>query len=67
MNGDEMPLKEFIAQVQEIIGKTIVVDQRSRQSNQVVTVLSNVPLEADGVYELFPRRVEGPRPGGGGA
>ena len=53
VNGDEMPLKEFIAQVQEIIGKTIVVDQRSRQSNQVVTVLSNVPLEADGVYKLF--------------
>ena len=53
VNGDEMPLKEFIAQVQEIIGKTIVVDQRSRQNNQVVTVLSNVALDADGVYTLF--------------
>ena len=53
VNGDEMPLKEFIAQVQAIIGKTIIVDQRSRQSNQVVTVLSNVALDADGVYELF--------------
>ena len=53
VNGDEMPLKEFIAQVQEIIGKTIVVDQRSRQSNQMVTVLSNVALDADGVYDLF--------------
>ena len=53
VNGDEMPLKEFIAQVQEIIGKTIVVDQRSRQNNQVVTVLSNVALDADGVYALF--------------
>jgi len=53
VNGDEMPLKEFIAQVQEIIGKTIVVDQRSRQSNQVVTVMSNVALDADGVYDLF--------------
>lgn len=48
-----MPLKEFIAQVQEVIGKTIIVDQRSRQSNQVITVLSNVALDADGVYELF--------------
>ncbi len=53
VNGDEMPLKEFIAQVQEIVGKTIVVDQRSRQSNQMVTVLSNVALDADGVYDLF--------------
>ena len=53
INGDEMLLKDFIAQVQQIIGKTIVVDQRSRQSNQEVTVLSNVPLDAEGVYELF--------------
>ena len=53
VNGDEMPLREFIAQVQAIVGKTIIVDQRSRQSNQVVTVLSNVPLDADGVYQLF--------------
>ena len=51
VNGESMPLDEFIAQVAEITGKTIVVD--SRVKGQDVTVISNVALDADGVYELF--------------
>ena len=51
VNGESMPLDEFIAQVAEITGKTIVVD--SRVKGQDVTVISNVELDADGVYELF--------------
>ena len=51
VNGDSMPLDEFIAQVAEITGKTIVVDSRIKSQN--ITVISNVELDADGVYELF--------------
>ena len=51
VNGESMPLDEFIAQVAEITGKTIVVD--SRVKGQSVTVISNIELDADGVYELF--------------
>ena len=51
VNGDSMPLDEFIAQVAEITGKTIVVAPRIK--NQEITVISNVELDADGIYELF--------------
>ena len=51
INGKSMPLGEFMAQVAEITGKTIVVDGRMRDSE--VTVHSDVALDADGVYALF--------------
>ena len=51
INGPAMPIREFIAQVAEITGKTIVADQRLK--NQEVTIFSSVPLERDAVYELF--------------
>ena len=46
-----MPIREFIAQVADITGRTIVVDTAVK--SQEVTIFSNVPLDADGVYELF--------------
>lgn len=52
INGSDMPLAEFIAEVAAITGKTIVLEPRARQS-QTVTVMSNVALDADGVYALF--------------
>ncbi len=52
VNGTDMPLAEFISEVAEITGKTIVLEPRARQS-QTVTVMSNVALDADGVYALF--------------
>ncbi len=51
VNGKAMPLTEFIAQVAEYTGKTIVLDPRMK--NQDVTVFSSVSLDADGLYELF--------------
>ena len=51
INGPAMPIREFIAQVAEITGKTIVADQRVK--NQEVTIFSSVPLQRDAVYELF--------------
>ena len=51
VNGPAMPIREFIAQVAEITGRTIVVDTAVK--SQEVTIFSNVPLDADGVYELF--------------
>ena len=51
INGQSMPLDDFIAEVAEITGRTIVVD--SRVKGQQVTVISDVALDADGVYELF--------------
>ena len=51
VNGKEMPLTEFISQVAEITGKTIVVGPRAK--NQMVTVISDVGLDADSVYALF--------------
>lgn len=51
VNGKDMPLVEFITQVAEITGKTVVVDPRVK--NQEITVLSDVPLDGDGVYALF--------------
>ncbi len=51
VNGPAMPIREFIAQVADITGRTIVVDTAVK--SQEVTIFSNVPLDADGVYELF--------------
>ena len=52
VNGpDGIPIEDFIAQVAEITGKTVVVDPRIK--NQEVTVVSNVELDAQGVYALF--------------
>ena len=51
INGPAMPLREFIAQVAEITGRTIVVDPRVKK--QEVAIYSSTPLDAAGVYELF--------------
>ena len=51
VNGSAMPLSEFIEQVAEITGKTVVVDPRVK--DQQVTVVSSVGLDTDGIYELF--------------
>lgn len=51
VNGPSMPIREFVAQVAEITGKTIVLDPSAK--SQEVTVFSNVSLDADAVYELF--------------
>lgn len=51
INGPGMPIREFIAQVAEITGRTIVLDASVK--SQEVTIFSNVALDARGVYELF--------------
>ena len=51
INGKAMPVQEFIAQVADITGKTIVADQRIK--NQEVTIFSSVPFNEEAVYELF--------------
>ena len=51
VNGPGMPIREFIAQVAEITGRTIVLDASVK--SQEVTIFSNVALDARGVYELF--------------
>lgn len=51
VNGKAMPIGDFVAQVADVIDKTIVLDPRVK--NQEVTVISNVSLDADGVYALF--------------
>lgn len=51
VNGADMPLAEFVNQVAEMTGKTIILDPR--QQNAKVTVFSNTELDADSIYELF--------------
>ena len=51
VNGADMPIGDFINQVAEMTGKTIVVDPRLR--NNTVTVFSTTELDADGVFALF--------------
>ena len=51
VNGADMPMQEFVNQVAEMTGKTIILDPR--QQNAKVTVFSNTELDPDGVYELF--------------
>ena len=43
-------IHEFVAQVADITGKTFVIDPRLKGS---VTVISEAPMDADGVYALF--------------
>ncbi|MEE4283223.1 MAG: type II secretion system secretin GspD [Pseudomonadales bacterium] len=43
-------MHEFVAQVAEITGKTFVLDPRLKGS---VTVISDAPMDKDGVYALF--------------
>ena len=43
-------LREFIAQVSEISGRSFVVDPRIKGN---VTVISSTPMDTEGVYELF--------------
>ncbi len=43
-------LREFIAQVSEISGKSFVIDPRIKGN---VTVVSNTPMDKESVYELF--------------
>ncbi|MCY3838633.1 MAG: hypothetical protein OXH09_08355, partial [Gammaproteobacteria bacterium] len=52
VNGADMPMQEFVNQVAEMTGKTIILDPR-QQNAKKVTVFSNTELDADGVYELF--------------
>ena len=51
VNGADMPVQDFINQVAEMTGKTIVVDPRLR--NNTVTVFSTTELDADSLYDLF--------------
>ena len=51
VNGADMPMREFVNQVAEMTGKTIVLDPR--QQNARVTVFSNTELDAEGIYQLF--------------
>ena len=51
VNGADMPIQEFVNQVAEMTGKTIILDPRHQ--NNKITVFSNTELDADGVYELF--------------
>ncbi|MEQ8483393.1 MAG: type II secretion system secretin GspD [Pseudomonadales bacterium] len=50
INIKNADLNEFVVQVAEITGKTFVVDPRIKGN---VTVISNTPMSADAVYELF--------------
>lgn len=50
INIKNADLNEFVAQVAQITGKTFVVDPRIKGN---VTVLSDAPMTADAVYELF--------------
>ena len=43
-------IHQFIKQISNITGKTFVVDPKLRGQ---VTVISDAPLDKDGVYELF--------------
>ena len=52
INIQDGGLLEFVQQVAEITGKDIVVDPRVRQANNV-TVVSNTPLDQEGVFALF--------------
>lgn len=52
VNGTDIPLREFVNQVAEMTGKTIVFGD-TRAQNAKVTVFSNTELDAAGVYELF--------------
>lgn len=50
MTAKNADIHEFVAQVAEITGKTFVIDPRLKGS---VTVISDTPMDKDGVYALF--------------
>jgi general secretion pathway protein D len=50
INIKNADLREFVAQVAQITGKTFVVDPRVKGN---VTVISNTPMDKDAVYALF--------------
>lgn len=50
MTAKGADIHEFVAQVADITGKTFVIDPRLKGS---VTVISEAPMDADGVYALF--------------
>ncbi len=50
MTAKDADINEFVAQVADITGKTFVVDPRLKGS---VTVISDTPMDKDGVYALF--------------
>ena len=50
MTAKNADIHEFVAQVAEITGKTFVIDPRLKGS---VTVISDTPMDKEGVYALF--------------
>ncbi len=50
MTAKNADIHEFVAQVAEITGKTFVIDPRLKGS---VTVISDEPMDKEGVYALF--------------
>ncbi len=50
MTAKNADMNEFVAQVAEITGKTFVIDPRLKGN---VTVISDTPMDKDGVYSLF--------------
>jgi general secretion pathway protein D len=50
MTAKGADIHEFVAQVADITGKTFVIDPRLKGS---VTVISETPMDTDGVYALF--------------
>lgn len=50
VNAREQDIRQFIAQVAEITGKTFIVDPRVKGP---VTIVSNARLDADGIYQLL--------------
>jgi general secretion pathway protein D len=50
MTAKNADINEFVSQVAEITGKTFVIDPRLKGS---VTVISDTPMNKDGVYALF--------------
>ena len=50
MTAKGADIHEFVAQVADITGKTFVVDPRLKGN---VTVISEMPMDKDGVYALF--------------
>lgn len=49
-NYREADIREVVEQVQQVIGRTIILDPRVRAQ---VTVLSNAPMSADAFYQTF--------------
>ena len=46
----ESDIRDFVTQVSMITGKSFVIDPRVKSD---VTIISNTPMDADAVYELF--------------